>query len=89
MLIVVAAWATVGVGYGQVLIGSAGAGFQTWSLATDANHKFIDLNSNGAPFWDVPFLAFGQYSGNPANKSVGWCLTSTGDCQGIDRKSVV
>ena len=20
---------------------------------------------------------------NPANKSIGWCLTSTGDCQGI------
>lgn len=68
----------------QVVIGSTGAGWQTWSLAQDTNHNFIDLNSNGAPYWDVPFLAFGQSSGgNPANKSVGWCMTSTGDCQGL------
>jgi hypothetical protein len=69
--------------HAQTLIGSLGAGWQTWNLAQDVNGNFIDLNSNGAPYWDVPFLAFGQYSGNPAAKSVGWCMTSNGDCQGI------
>ena len=69
----------------QTLIGSPGAGWQTWNLAEDAFGNFIDLNSNGAPYWDVPFLTFnaGGYGGNPANKSVGWCITSNGDCQGI------
>ena len=65
------------------LIGSPGAGWQTWNLATDVYSNFIDLNSNGSPYWDVPLLAFGDYSGNPADKSVGWCMTSNGDCQGI------
>lgn len=74
--------------HAQVLIGSSGAGWQTWNLAKDVNGNYIDLNSNGAPFWDVPFLTFsvsntgGSYGGDPAAKSVGYCLTSTGDCQG-------
>ena len=69
----------------QILIGSPGAGWQTWNLAQDNNNEFIDLNSNGAPFWDVPLLTFGNYnvSKSPSNKSIGWCLTSTGDCQGL------
>jgi hypothetical protein len=89
LLIAVAAWTTVGTAYPQILIGSSGAGWQTWNLATDGNGNYIDLNSNGAPFWDVPFLTFnvsnstGGYGGTPAAKSVGYCLTSTGDCQGV------
>lgn len=69
----------------QQLIGSPGAGWQTWNLAKDVNGDFIDLNSNGAPYWDVPFLTFnaGGYGGSPAAKSIGWCMTSNGDCQGI------
>ncbi len=69
----------------QTLIGSPGAGWQTWNLAQDSNNEFIDLNSNGQPFWDVQLLTFGNYATpkNPSNKSIGWCLTSTGDCQGI------
>jgi hypothetical protein len=70
----------------QTLIGTPGAGWQTWNLATDPNnnYRYIDLNSNGAPYWDVPLLTFGGYDSTkyPANKSIGWCLTSTGDCQG-------
>jgi hypothetical protein len=68
----------------QTLIGSGG-GWQTWNAAVDINGDFIDLNSNGSPYWDVPFLTFnaGGYGGYPANKSVGWCMTSNGDCQGI------
>ena len=69
----------------QTLIGSSGAGWQTWNLAVDDNSTFIDLNSNGFPYWDVPLLTFGNYNidKSPANKSIGWCLTSTGDCQGM------
>ena len=70
----------------QTLIGSSGAGWQTWSTALTALGPLGDLNSNGAPYWDVPFLAFGNYSGTPADKSVGWCMTSNGDCQGIGSK---
>jgi hypothetical protein len=89
LLLAIAAWATIGTAYAQVLIGSSGAGWQTWNLATDVDGNYIDLNSNGAPFWDVPFLTFnvsnstGGYGGTPAAKSVGYCLTSTGDCQGV------
>jgi hypothetical protein len=73
----------------QTLIGSAGAGWQTWNLALDADGNYVDLNSNLSPYWDVPFLTFnvstatGGYGGDPASKSIGYCLTSTGDCQGV------
>ena len=85
LMIVIAAVAISGTSYAQTLIGSAGAGWQTWNLAKDVNGQFVDLNSNNQPFWDVPLLTFGGYLGkkSPANKSVGWCLTSTGDCQGV------
>ena len=89
LLIALAVWAISGTSYAQTLIGSPGAGWQTWSTTNGAQPQLGtlgDLNSNGAPYWDVPFLAFGQYNGSPANKSVGWCLTSNGDCQGIDSK---
>ena len=91
----------------QAIIGTSGNGWQTWNLAVDPNDPahYLDLNSNGAPFWDVPFLTFGdnqsgelfpdlpdpvtnqkpyfaQTGHQLANKSIGWCLTSTGDCQG-------
>jgi len=88
--------------HAQTIIGSAGNGWQTWNLAVDPNddRHYVDLNSNGAPFWDVPLTTFGdnqdgenfplnvppffvQTGGNAANKSIGWCLTSTGDCQGV------
>lgn len=74
---------------GSTLIGSPGAGWQTWSTTNGAQPNLGtlgDLNSNGAPYWDVPFLAFGNYNSTPADKSVGWCLTSNGDCQGIGSK---
>jgi len=83
LLVAIAACATCA--SAQSLIGSAGNGWQTWNLNQDAFGNFIDLNSNNSPYWDVPFLTFnaGGYGGNLANKSVGWCLTSTGDCQGV------
>jgi len=71
----------------QTVIGSSGAGWQTWNLTIDPNtNQFIDLNNNAAPYWDVPLLNFstgGYGGGDLASKSIGWCLTSTGDCTGI------
>ena len=65
LVIAIALWAMCGTSYAQNLIGSTGA-WQTWNLAKDASGNFIDLNSNGSPYWDVPFLAFsvgGTYGG--------------------------
>ena len=68
----------------QSVIGSAGNGWQTWNITPSALGPLGDLNSNNSPYWDVPFLAFGSYyPPHFADKSVGWCLTSTGDCQGV------
>ena len=76
LLITIAAWATCGTSYAQTVIGSAGAGFQTW--------KAGNLNDNGAPYWDTPGGASDPNDlGKPAEKNVGFCLTSSGDCQGI------
>jgi hypothetical protein len=102
LLIAIVAVAMCGTTYAQSIIGSPGNGWQTWNLAVDPNdnYHYVDLNSNGAPYWDVPLLTFGdnesgenfplnvppyfaQSGGNYANKSVGWCLTSTGDCHGV------
>ncbi|KAA6461813.1 hypothetical protein DYQ86_09170 [Acidobacteria bacterium AB60] len=91
--------------HAQTIIGTPGNGWQSWNLAVDPgnNYHYVDLNSNGAPFWDVPLQTFGDSAsglyippnnptqgppdfptgGNYANKSIGWCLTSTGDCQGL------
>ena len=87
LILLIAAWATCGTSYAQTVIGSSGAGFQTWNTS--------DLNDNDAPFWDTlwgasrggPSCVPGQVpcdlEGSPANKNVGFCLTSSGDCQGI------
>ena len=76
VLIATAAWVTVGTAYGQTLIGNPGSGWQTWNPE-------IDLNDSGAPYWDVPWGASGNYGGANAEKNTGFCLTSTGDCQGV------
>lgn len=86
LLIAMAVLTYCAASHAQTLIGSPGGGWQTWDLAINPNtNQFIDLNSNGSPYWDVPFLTFnaGGYGGDPSDKSVGWCMTSTGDCQGI------
>jgi len=59
----------------QTIIGSPGAGWQSWTAA--------NLTDNKAPYWDVPWGASGSYGGTYADKNVGFCMTSTGDCQGI------
>jgi hypothetical protein len=46
---------------------------KVWSAA--------NLNNSGAPYWDA---ATANYLGNPTSRNVGFCLTSSGDCQGIN-----
>ena len=76
LILLIAAWAICGTSYAQTVIGSSGAGFQTWNTS--------DLNDNDAPFWDTQFGGSQPNSeGSPAEKNVGFCLTSSGDCQGI------
>jgi hypothetical protein len=68
---------TCGTSYAQSLKSTTpGAGWQTWNVG--------DLNDNAAPFWDTPWGASQPNDeGNAAEKNVGYCLTSTGDCIGI------
>ena len=85
LLIALAVWTTCATSNAQpvttsktqtlTVMGSPGAGFQTWNPA--------NLNNNGAPFWDAPTLSVGNYNGNQDSKNVGFCLTSSGDCVGI------
>lgn len=69
----------VAASHAQTLIGSTGAGWQTWNLAQDINSNFIDLNSNGAPYWDVPFLTFnaGGMGANPLRRVLDGALPRT------------
>ncbi|MEQ1557803.1 MAG: hypothetical protein ABL933_02535 [Methyloglobulus sp.] len=67
------------------LIGSPGAGWQTWTTTKDPNNPdaYIDLDDDFMPFWDSPWGAYGSYSGSFAEKNAGFCMISDGDCQGI------
>jgi hypothetical protein len=47
------------------IVGSAGAGWQIWTLT--------DLNQDGTPYWD-------HTSSDGSQKNVGYCLTGTGNC---------
>jgi hypothetical protein len=75
LLVTAAVWAACPTSYAQTVIGSPGAGFQTWTAG--------NLNNNGAPFWDAPTRSFGSFNGNPDSRNVGYCLTGAGDCVGI------
>ncbi len=68
----------------QTLIGSPGAGWQTWSV-TPISDTQPDLNDNRAPWWDLQWNAAGGYGANSAgaDKNPGFCITSTGDCVGM------
>ena len=73
LLIALAISATCSTSFAQSIIGSPGAGFQTWKAA--------NLNNNGAPYWD----AFTQNQlGNKTSRNIGFCLTNSGDCVGIN-----
>ena len=83
ILLIAIACATVGVANGQALIGSPGAGWQTWSV-TPITFTQPNLNDNGAPWWDLQWAAAGSYGNSTsADKNPGFCMTATGDCVGI------
>lgn len=83
LLIVIAAVAISGTSSAQSVIGSAGAGWQTWTV-TPISFTQPDLNDNGAPWWDLQWAAAGSYgSSTLADKNPGFCMTATGDCVGI------
>src|SRR5579864_1894884 len=73
LLIAMAVSASCSTSFAQSIIGSAGAGFQTWKAA--------NLNNNGAPYWD----AFTQNQlGNKTSRNIGFCLTNSGACVGVN-----
>jgi hypothetical protein len=83
LLIAIAAVTICGTSYAQTLIGSPGAGWQTWTV-TPISFTQPDLNDNGAPWWDLQWAASGSYGNSTlADKNPGFCMTSTGDCVGI------
>jgi hypothetical protein len=98
LLIAIAVCATVAIAHGQALIGSSGAaGWQSWSVDDilcgeefDGNNALdacIPLSGSGgtpAPYWNSEFgSSRPNDEGSPSEKNVGFCMTSTGDCQGI------
>src|ERR1700752_142268 len=83
LLIVLVACASVSTAHAQTLIGSPGAGWQTWTV-TPISSTQPDLNDNGAPWWDLQWAASGSYGNSTfADKNPGFCMTATGDCVGI------
>jgi hypothetical protein len=84
LLVTIVILAICAVTNAQTLIGSPGAGWQTWSvLPITGTYAQPDLNENGAPWWDSQWGASGSYEGNPAEKNIGFCMSSTGDCEGM------
>lgn len=64
-------------GLAQSVEGSSGASFQHWTMK--------NLNNNSAPFWDSPSKSYGFNGPNfqKASKNAGFCMTGTGDCDGV------
>jgi len=78
-----AGWAICGTSYADTIIGSPGAGFQSWTVS------FNNLNTNSAPYWDYPthypasnVPGFPPFSTDPPGQfaNVGFCLTGTINC---------
>lgn len=83
LLIAIAAVTICGTSYAQTLIGSSGAGWQSWTVIPISSTQ-PDLNDNGAPWWDLQWNAAGAYgTSSTADKNPGFCITATGDCVGF------
>src|SRR6202795_3680564 len=84
LLIAIAAVTICGTSNAQTLIGSPGAGWQTWTV-TPISSDQPNLNDTGGPWWDLPWTtANSTYGGGyPADKNPGFCITGTGDCVGM------
>jgi len=83
VLLAVFAAATICAAHAQTLIGSPGAGWQTWSV-TPISSDQPNLNDNGAPWWDLQWAGAGSNYVNTsgADKNPGFCMTATGDASG-------
>ena len=83
LLIAIAAVTICGTSNAQILIGSPGAGWQTWTV-TPISSDQPDLNDSGAPWWDLQWNSAGNYgTSTTADKNPGFCMTATGDCVGV------
>ena len=83
ILLTILVAATVCAAHAQTLLGTPGAGWQTWSV-TPISSTQPDLNDNGAPWWDLQWAAAGSYgNSSSADKNPGFCMTATGDCVGM------
>jgi hypothetical protein len=96
---IVASMACLPAGAQTLIGSPGAAGWQSWTLddilcgseITGANgapyNTCIPASGSGgipAPYWNSEFGAAGPNDeGNPAEKNVGFCMTSTGDCQGV------
>jgi hypothetical protein len=89
LLIAIAAVTICGSSNAQTLIGTPGAGWQTWTVTPISSNQ-PDLNDSGAPWWDLQWAAAGSYGLNSmgADKNPGFCMTSTGDCVGIGSQAL-
>jgi len=89
ILLAVLAAATICTANAQTLIGSPGAGWQTWSVTPISNDQ-PDLNDNGAPWWDLQWAAAGSNYAITAgaDKNPGFCMTATGDCVGVGSQAL-
>jgi hypothetical protein len=81
--------ATISAANAQTLIGSPGAGWQTWSV-TPISSDQPNLNDNGAPWWDLQWAAAGSNYALTAgaDKNPGFCITATGDCVGMGSQAL-
>ena len=84
ILLAVFAAATICAAHAQTLLGSTGAGWQSWSV-TPISSTQPNLNDNGAPWWDLQWAGAGSNYVNTsgADKNPGFCMTATGDCVGM------
>jgi len=89
LLFALVALTTCAASNAQTLIGTPGAGWQTWSV-TPISSTQPDLNDNGAPWWDLQWAAAGSNYANTggADKNPGFCMTATGDCVGMGSAAV-
>ena len=84
ILLAVFAAATICAAHAQTLLGSTGAGWQSWSV-TPISSTQPNLNDNGAPWWDLQWAGAGSNYVNTsgADKNPGFCMTASGDCVGM------
>src|SRR5215472_10519666 len=85
LLITMAGWAICATSYADSIIGSPGAGFQSWTVSfNNLNASFNNPNTIKGPYWDYPttytmsnLFGFPPFLTSPPGDfaNVGFCLT--------------